>query len=65
MLTEDGVSELFLIPRDHEKLLIFTVAELTRPRRGRGLKLNNPEALALITSGILEGIRDGYSVAEW
>ncbi|MCH7920249.1 MAG: urease subunit gamma [Planctomycetes bacterium] len=47
-----------------EKLLIFTAAEVARRRRGRGLKLNHPEALALITSEILEGIRDGRSVSE-
>ena len=55
---------MFLTPRDQEKLLIFTAAELARRRRERGLKLNYPEALALITSEILEGIRDGRSVSE-
>jgi urease gamma subunit len=44
--------------------MIFTAAELARRRRGRGLKLNHPEATALITSEILEGIRDGRSVSE-
>jgi urease gamma subunit len=44
--------------------MIFTAGELARRRRGRGLKLNHPEALALITSEILEGIRDGRSVSD-
>ena len=55
---------MFLAPRDQEKLLIFTAAEVARRRRGRGLKLNHPEATVLITSEILEGIRDGRSVSE-
>jgi urease subunit gamma len=53
-----------LTPREQEKLLIFTAAQLARQRRARGLKLNHPEALALITAEVLEGIRDGRSVAE-
>jgi urease subunit gamma len=53
-----------LTPREQEKLLIFTAAELARRRRGRGLKLNHPEAVALITAEVLEGIRDGRSVSE-
>ena len=55
---------MHLTPREQEKLLIFTAAELARRRRGRGLRLNHPEALALITAEILEGIRDGRSVTE-
>src|ERR671919_2260557 len=55
---------MHLTPREQEKLLIFTAAELARRRRARGLKLNHPEALALITAEILEGIRDGRTVAE-
>jgi urease gamma subunit len=55
---------MHLTPREQEKLLIFTAAELARRRRGRGLRLNYPEALALITAEILEGIRDGRSVSE-
>ena len=55
---------MHLTPREQEKLLIFTAAEVARRRRGRGLKLNHPEALALITAEILEGIRDGRSVSE-
>jgi len=55
---------MHLTPREQEKLLIFTAAEVARRRRGRGLKLNHPEALAFITAEILEGIRDGLSVSE-
>jgi len=55
---------MHLTPREQDKLLIFTAAEVARRRRGRGLKLNHPEALALITAEILEGIRDGRSVSE-
>jgi len=53
-----------LTPREVDKLLIFSAGELARKRRSRGLKLNHPEAVALITSEILELIRDGRSVAE-
>jgi urease subunit gamma len=55
---------LHLTPREQEKLLVFTAAEVARRRRGRGLKLNHPEAVALITAELLEGIRDGRSVSE-
>jgi len=55
---------MHLTPREQEKLLIFTAAEVARRRRGRGLKLNHPEALALITAEVLEGIRDGRTVSE-
>ncbi len=55
---------MHLTPKEQEKLLIFTASELARKRRDRGLKLNYPEALALITAEILEGIRDGRSVSE-
>ncbi len=51
-------------PREQDKLLIFTAAEVARRRRARGLKLNYPEALALITAEVLEGVRDGRSVSE-
>jgi urease gamma subunit len=53
-----------LTPREVDKLLIFTTGELARKRRARGLKLNHPEAVALITPEVLELIRDGKSVAE-
>jgi urease gamma subunit len=55
---------MHLTPREREKLLIFTAAELARRRRARGLRLNYPEAVALITAELLEGIRDGLSVAD-
>jgi urease gamma subunit len=55
---------MHLTPREQEKLLIFTAAELARRRRARGLRLNHPEALALITAEVLEGIRDGRTVSE-
>ena len=55
---------MHLTPREIDKLLIFSAGELARKRRARGLKLNHPEAVALITSEILEMIRDGRSVAE-
>ena len=55
---------MHLTPREIEKLLVFTAADVARRRRQRGLKLNYPEAVALITAEILEGIRDGRSVAE-
>src|SRR6266478_6044850 len=59
-----GGSTMHLTPREQEKLLIFTAAEVARRRRARGLKLNHPEAVALITAEILEGIRDGRTVSE-
>jgi urease subunit gamma len=53
-----------LTPREKDKLLIFTAALLAERRKGRGLKLNYPEATAYITAAVLEGARDGRSVAE-
>lgn len=53
-----------LLPREREKLMLFTAALLAERRRARGLKLNYPEAVALISAAILEGARDGRSVAE-
>jgi urease subunit gamma len=53
-----------LTPREKDKLLIFTAALLAERRKARGLKLNYPEAVALITAAIMEGARDGKSVAE-
>src|SRR5258706_10257451 len=53
-----------LTPREKDKLLIFTAALLAERRRARGVKLNYPEAVALITAAIMEGARDGKSVAE-
>ena len=53
-----------LTPREKDKLLIFTASLLAERRRARGLKLNLPEATALITAAILEGARDGKTVAQ-
>ncbi len=55
---------MFLSPREQEKLLIYVAADLARRRRARGLKLNVAEATALIVEALLEGARDGRSVAE-
>ena len=55
---------MMLTPTELERLTIFTAAELARRRRSRGLKLNHPEAVAFIADEILEGARDGRSVAE-
>lgn len=53
-----------LSPREKDKLLIFTAALLAERRKARGLKLNYPEAVAYITAAILEGVRDGRTVAD-
>ena len=53
-----------LTPREKDKLLIFTAALVAERRRARGLKLNYPESIALITAAIMEGARDGRSVAD-
>jgi urease subunit gamma len=53
-----------LTPREKDKLLLFTAALVAERRRARGLKLNYPEAVALISAAILEGARDGRTVAE-
>jgi urease subunit gamma len=53
-----------LTPREKDKLLIFTAGLLAERRKARGLKLNYPEAVALISCAIMEGARDGRSVAE-
>ena len=55
---------MHLSPREQEKLLVVVAGDLARRRRARGLKLNYPETIALITSEIFEGARDGKSVAE-
>src|ERR1700719_4490317 len=55
---------MLLTPTELERLTIFTAAELARKRRAKGLKLNHPEAVALITDEILEGAREGKSVAD-
>ncbi len=53
-----------LTPREKDKLLIFTAGLLAERRKARGLRLNYPEAVALITCAVLEGARDGRTVAE-
>ncbi len=53
-----------LTPREKDKLLIFTASLLAERRRARGLKLNYPEAVALITAAVMEGARDGQTVAQ-
>ncbi len=53
-----------LLPREKDKLLLFTAALLAERRKARGLKLNYPEAVAFISAAVLEGARDGRSVAE-
>ena len=53
-----------LTPREKDKLLLFTAALLAERRRARGLKLNYPESVALISAAIMEGARDGRSVAD-
>ena len=55
---------MHLTPREQEKLLVVVAADVARRRRERGVSLNYPEAVALITAEILEGIRDGRSVSE-
>jgi urease subunit gamma len=55
---------MHLTPREIDKLLVFVAAEVARRRQARGVKLNYPEAMAIITAEILEGARDGKSVAE-
>lgn len=55
---------MHLTPSEREKLLVVTAADLARRRQARGLKLNYPEAIAIITYEIMEGARDGRTVAE-
>lgn len=55
---------MHLTPREQEKLMVVVAADLARRRQARGLKLNYPEAVAIITYEIFEGARDGKSVAE-
>ncbi len=55
---------MHLTPREQEKLMVVVAADLARRRQARGLKLNYPEAIAIITYEILEGIRDGQSVSD-
>src|SRR6516164_8713301 len=55
---------MYLTAREQERLLIYVAADVARKRRGRGLKLNYPEAMAVLTAEILEWARDGKTVAE-
>lgn len=55
---------MHITPREQEKLLIYVAAQLARDRKERGLKLNHPESISLITAAILEGIRDGRTVSD-
>ncbi|HTS63414.1 MAG TPA: urease subunit gamma [Candidatus Acidoferrales bacterium] len=55
---------MHLTPREQERLLIYVAADVARKRRARGLKLNYPEAIAILTADILEWARDGKSVAD-
>lgn len=55
---------MHLTPREQEKLLVYMAGELAKARRQRGLKLNYPEAVAVISSAMVEGARDGRSVVE-
>jgi urease subunit gamma len=57
-------SKMDLTPREKDKLLLFTAALLAERRKARGLKLNYPEAVAYISAAIMEGARDGKTVAE-
>jgi urease subunit gamma len=56
--------KMHLTPREQDKLMVVVAADLARRRQARGLKLNYPEAIAIITYEILEGIRDGQTVAD-
>ncbi|MBV8087619.1 MAG: urease subunit gamma [Chloroflexi bacterium] len=55
---------MHLTPREQDKLLVYMAGELARKRRARGLRLNHPEAVALIASELVEGARDGRTVAD-
>jgi urease subunit gamma len=63
-LNVEGRFVMELTPREKDKLLIFTAALLAERRKARGLKLNYPESIAFITAAIMEGARDGKTVAE-
>jgi len=63
-LAATRLKSMELTPREKDKLLLFTAALLAERRKARGLKLNYPEAVAFITAAVLEGARDGRTVAE-
>ena len=62
--THQTAAPMELTPREKDKLLIFTAALLAERRRARGLKLNYPEAIAFISAAVMEGARDGKTVAQ-
>ena len=62
--TSEGERGMYLTPREKDKLMIAMAAEVARKRLARGVRLNYPEAIALITDYVVEGARDGRSVAE-
>jgi urease subunit gamma len=64
MRDDEEAATMDLSPREKDKLLLFTAALLAERRKARGLKLNVPEAVAFISAAILEGARDGRSVAQ-
>jgi urease subunit gamma len=63
-LEQATIRQMELTPREKDKLLIFTAALLAERRKARGLKLNYPEAVALISAAVMEGARDGKTVAQ-
>jgi urease subunit gamma len=64
LITNRQISTMELTPREKDKLLIFTAGLLAERRKSKGLKLNYPEAVAFISAAILEGAREGRTVAE-
>jgi urease subunit gamma len=58
------MAAMYLSPQEQDKLLVHVAADVARARRGRGLRLNYPESVALITDHVLEGARDGRTVSE-
>jgi len=63
-LSKTYISSMLLTPREQEKLVIYQVAELARRRKARGLKLNIPESISLISEAILEAARDGKTMTD-
>jgi urease subunit gamma len=63
-LVQNASRAMELTPREKDKLLVFTAALLAERRKGRGLKLNYPEAVAYITAAVMEGAREGRSVSD-
>jgi urease subunit gamma len=63
-INQNNETSMELLPREKDKLLLFTAALLAERRKARGLKLNYPEAVAFISAAVMEGARDGRTVAE-